>query len=220
MKRLLGGAALALLGLGLAFTPARAASVSYYNITGNNPNVGGQLSTDVEDAGSGQVSFTFRNNVGAASSITDIYFSDIGGLFSSSLMQSQISDSGAGVDFSPGATPANLPGQNGATPPFVTTLALTADSNPPAAPNGINTSSEWLSIALNLVGGATFSDVLAALGNGALRMGLHVQALAGGGSDSYVNNPVSAVPIPAALPLFATALAGMTALRIRRKRRA
>jgi hypothetical protein len=44
-----------------------------------------------------------------------------------------------------------------------------------------------------------------------------------GGTAGYAGNistSVSAVPIPAALPLFATALVGMGALRMRRRRRA
>src|SRR5690348_14962160 len=50
---------------------------SWTNISNNgNTNVGSQLGVDVTDAGSSRVKFRFTNNVGTASSITDIYFDD------------------------------------------------------------------------------------------------------------------------------------------------
>ncbi|HQG49608.1 MAG TPA: hypothetical protein PK373_11010 [Sedimentisphaerales bacterium] len=49
----------------------------FYKLTNNNvENLSSQLSVVVSDAGSNQVLFKFFNNVGIASSITDVYFDD------------------------------------------------------------------------------------------------------------------------------------------------
>ncbi len=66
------------------------------------------------------------------------------------------------------------------------------------------------------INGKNYSDTLAMLNDGSLRIGLHVQAIgAPGGSDSYVNNPIHA-PAPGAILLgsLGTALVGF--LRSRR----
>lgn len=224
MRNLLGTtAAVALLVLGVGSANAASTTIGYGNITNNTSYNGSQLSTEISEGTGNAVLFKFLNAVGLQSSITDIYFSDhFGGpagsaLFDTNVTQANITDSGAGVDFSWGASPAQLPGNNNASPPFNGTLALAADTNPPVGPNGVNSASEWLTISLNLLTGKTFSDVLTSLSSGTLRLGLHVQQI-GSGSDSFVNNPPSAVPVPAALPLFGTALVGIAALRFRRKR--
>jgi hypothetical protein len=55
---------------------------------------------------------------------------------------------------------------------------------------------------------------LAGLDSGALRLGLHVQSIGTkGGSESFVNSPPNAVPLPAAGWLFGTALVGLMGLR-------
>lgn len=58
------------------------------------------------------VDFTFYNDVGVASSITDIYFDD-GTLLGISTIRSS-----AGVEFSQLAKPGNLPSANSASAPF------------------------------------------------------------------------------------------------------
>lgn len=224
--KILGGlaAALALLLAGGA-AQASSTTLGYSNITNTTSFNGSPLSTVVDQGVGNAVTFKFLNGATGPGqgSITDIYFSDnfltpLSTLFATNVSASQITDSGAGVDFSWGASPTQLPGSNNASPPFNTTLALTADSNMPVGPNGVNSASEWLMISLNLLSGRTFADVLDALTSGALRIGLHVQQI-GSGSDSFVSNPVSAVPVPAALPLFGSALAGLALLRYRRRLR-
>ncbi|HVY43699.1 MAG TPA: hypothetical protein VG966_11760 [Hyphomicrobiaceae bacterium] len=64
---------------------------------------------------------------------------------------------------------------------------------------------ETLAIVFALAGSNTFDSVVGALFAQTLRIGLHVQSINGGGSDSYV----SQTPLPGALPLFVSGLAGL-----------
>lgn len=190
--------------------PAQAATTyTFFCLTGNSAAdcaVGeNQLSVDVSSAAVGEVSFTFYNNGPADSSIADIYFDDGTLLGISSLVDSDDGVGGhAGVDFSVGASPPNLPGRNNISPSFEVTAGFLADSDPPVQPNGINPG-EWLTINFDLQGSQTLNDVIDQLTTGQLRIGLHVQGFSGGGSESFVNNP-TAVPLPAAAWLFASAL--------------
>jgi len=143
-----------------------------------------------EGPGANQATFHFINTGPNASSITDVYFDD-----GSLLGIASITDSGAGVNFSQGASPPDLPGGNGCDPDFHTVAAFTADSNPPTQPNGVNTPTEYLDITFSLQGGQTFDDVVAELSTGALRIGIHVQAFGNGGSESFINGPSTAVDL-------------------------
>ena len=167
-----------------AFTSLTAHAVPYTfsQITANgNTDVGSQLLVDVVASGS-DVTFNFSNSGPTASSITDIYFDD------DNLMAALLSfNEGAGVNFSAGASPGNLPGGNTISPAFVATAALSSDSDAPVSANGVGVG-ETLGITFSLLSGKTYSDVLADLNSGDLRVGLHVQAIAPqGGSESYVN---------------------------------
>ena len=196
----------------LASAPAKAATLSFYCITNNIAGdcaIGeSQLTVNVSDAGSGQVLFHFKNLAGgSASSITDVYFDD------GSLLGISSITNGPGVSFSQDASPPNLPGGNNISPPFQTTAGFLADSDPAVQPNGVNPG-EWLKIYFSLQSGGTYNDVINELGNGQLRIGIHVQGFASGGSESFVNNPV---PVPAAVWLLGSGLVSLVAIGRRKK---
>ena len=117
----------------LIAAPASAITIGFTKITNNgNSNVASQLSADVTDHGDGTVDFTFYNDVGIASSISEIYFDD-----GTLLALSSISDSGAGVAFTgPPTNPGDLPGGNLASPPFHVSQGFSADSGTPKLPMG------------------------------------------------------------------------------------
>jgi hypothetical protein len=119
---------------------------------------------------------------------------------------------GSGVDFSPNASPANLPGGKGLSPQFV--AGLSADSNPPVQPNGVNPG-ETLAIVFNLQLEKTYADVIAALDAELLRVGIHVQGFASGGSESYLNGDRIPVGEPGLLWAGLAGLAGVSVIRRR-----
>ena len=164
-----------------------------------------QLFVEVIELTPKQVIFTFTNTGPEACSIADIYFDD-GAL----LGIASIDDSCPGVSFSQYATPHNLPGGHTLIPPFVATEGFSIDSDPPVEHNGINPN-EWLGITFDLKSGKAYDDVINNLNSCDLRIGIHVQGYASGGSESFVN-----VPEPATVTILSAGLGIVTLLRKRR----
>jgi hypothetical protein len=157
-----------------------------------------QLSVDVgNDIGGGlranQVRFRFHNDGDKPCSITDIYFDD-GQLLGIAFLE----NTEGLVEFSQGAAPPNLPGGELAAPPFETTAGFSADSDPPILPLGINPG-ENLGIIFDIQPGYDRFDVVDELADESLRIGIHVQGFASGGSESFLNVPT---PEPATLGLM------------------
>jgi len=206
---LLLGAALAL-ATGHA-APSAALSLGFDCITGNVAGdcaIGeAQLTMDVTDPGGGKIAFTFRNAGPAASSITDVYWDD-----DALLTILSITNTPGLVEFTALASPGNLPGGNEASPPFVTSADLSADSDPPAQPLGVNPG-EQLVVTFTLLPGKSYADAIAGLADGSLRVGIHVQGYQADGSESFVNTPV---PEPGTLTLVGAGLFVLGAVRRRR----
>lgn len=194
-RRLLLVGSTVLLACALQTTSAVALPLGFSCITGNNAgdcSIGqAQLAVDVTDLGGGQVLFSFSNAGPGLSSITDVYFDDGTLLGIAGLIDADDNVLGPfgdpGVDFSQDASPPDLPGGN--LVGFVTTAGFLADSDPPAQLNGVNPL-ETLGVVFNLQFGGTFADIVDELTTGALRVGIHVQGYATGGSESFVNLPI------------------------------
>lgn len=201
MKRIsLIGTALLFL---LVWTPgASAVPYSFTNITNNNPGDAGigeaQLRLDVTYVNGSQVLFTFSNTGPAASSITDIYFDDDVPLldFNSFIYPT------SGVAFTVGASPSNLPGGN--DPLYHFSSNYDYDSANPVQPKGVNPG-ESLGILFDYENGFSYGDILAALNAEDMRIGIHVQGFATGGSEAYINT----VPEPATMLLLGCGLVGL-----------
>ncbi len=210
---------LAATGIALAAnaTPAQAVQFGFDNITGNDTgNVAtgeSQLFVDVTDAGNNQVNFRFFNTGPNASSITQIYFDD-----GTLLGIASITGSSNGVNYQqPTSGQNNLPGGN--TIDFDSTREFRAFPSPPVQPNGVNPG-EYVDITFNLLSGVNYQDTLDAMAlslanpgvdvtNG-LRIGIHVQGYANGGSESFVNGSPTPVtpptPVPEPLTILGTAV--------------
>ena len=162
--------------------------------------------------------FAFSNTGPALSSITQIYFDD----YETDRILGDILyiSNGPGTAFFPAglANNLNLPSANAAIPAFETTsytvpdakklgwLAAFADS--PTQPNGVNPGEE-LEILFDLEDSLTLDGIVAAMLDGDLRIGIHVQGFASGGSETFVTT--SPVPEPATMLLLGSGLIGLAA---------
>lgn len=190
------------LGLGGA-AQAQNYSFSCISNAGVNCTTGeNQLSMSFS-SGAGWVEFLFTNAGPLASSITDVYWDwadDVRRLESEGAL---ITPSN-GVAYEWGANPGNLPG--GASLPGGGDAELSADSDPPAQPNGVNPNESVSFRFLTGMNDTTGADLL----SGLLQIGIHVQGFQNGGSASFVNGSTTPVASPAPEPeTYAMMLAGL-----------
>ncbi|OQW73272.1 MAG: hypothetical protein BVN35_12285 [Proteobacteria bacterium ST_bin11] len=207
-------------------------SFGFTRVTSNSSqDVASQLSVEVfnqadafsmlnQSIGANDVLFTFKNAIGIASNIAEIYFDDSNFLLS---QYAPFLHLGGTTDFGTTLNPNNLPGGN--TIGFVATSGFGADVNPGNPNKGINASNDLLGIRIALQHGVSFLDLGHGLQDNALRIGLHVRSIGTDGeSDSFVSNGETAgggglgspVPLPAATWMFLTGLLGFLGLQRRR----
>jgi hypothetical protein len=197
---------------------------SFDNITNNNAGdvaIGeSQILVELFDLTT-QVEFYFTNTGSEASSITQVYFDD--GTLPILKEIASIDNSSTGVSFSHPASSPVLPGGNTVSPPFVVTSGFSAGAVSPVQSNGVNPG-EYLGITFNLQSGGVFQDVLDELESTDLRIGIHVQGFASGGSEAFVNNGIvedngngnghdGKIPAPSAVLLSSIGLGFVSWLR-------
>ena len=152
--------------------------------------------------GDGIAKFAFYNESSASCSITRVFFDD------GTLLGIDDIENGPGVLFEQVTTgPGDLPAGENLIPPFAADREFNIGAEPPPYWNGINSPDEWLIVTFELNG--SLEDVLNELGNGILRVGIHIQGFSDGSSESAVN-----VPEPATICLLG--LGGLALLRKRK----
>lgn len=212
MKKLsYSGLLFALLFL-IPFT-AQAATYNFTQYSANgNVDVSSQLSVDIIDNGTNGALFTFFNDVGIASSITQVVFGDATPIFSNIAYE----DSVVGVNFSDSVT------NNGNDYGFAKTFISSTDKG---TKDGVNAAGEWISYTGIYDTNQDYSTLLAAILANNFNIGLHLQSIIqldgiSDKSEKYVMNDQpgpggfgNPVPLPAALWLFGPALLGFMGLR-------
>ena len=157
-----------------------------------------------EVPGEDRALFTFINNCDNDGVLSRIFF------MKNDLMTfNGIYDQSDGVAFlQPNGKNAMLPG--GHSLGFTPHNTISIKAAPPRPHNGLHYG-EYVSILFDLTSGTSFDDIIAEIDGQSLGIGIHTQALPGGGSASF-----TATPIPEPLTL---SLLGIGTLLIRNKRR-
>jgi hypothetical protein len=188
--------------LALPAVDAQAVPLTFTCITNNSATDCGiataQISVTIEALGTDQARLSVSNLGPEDTSYARI-------LFDGDVLDAiaAIGDSPTAVDFEDASPGGVLPGGNGN--PINFTTDLEAEAANPKPSRGLNPG-ESLTIDLDIADGFDFQDVLDALADGSLRIGMHVQSFESGGSESILNVPV---PEAGTLALLGAGLAGL-----------
>jgi hypothetical protein len=172
-----------------AVSAAPASAFGFSNIVGGDPPgdaYKNSFTFDVVNRGS-SVLFKIKNSGNSAAAtmfISKVFFDDNGYLSNPVL---NIENVGT-VAFSGGADDDNLP--QAGKKSFTTDYAFSSDNGDGNA-KGIQAGE---TLGLRFTG--NYNNVILALTNGTLRLGLHVQALPNGQSDSYISSNTQDTPEP------------------------
>lgn len=171
-----------------------------------------QLLLTITQGANNTVNFRFSNTGPNQMTIGRIFFDDRRPSLDHDEDEANITYSNSGIGFQ-GEDGGNLPAGNTLDPDFNTSFAFYADN--PRPNYGVNRG-EWAQFNIALRAGRTLQSVLADMASGALRVGIHVQNFASGGSESFIAGGTPAViPLP---PAAGMGLAGLVGLAIVRRR--
>ncbi|MES2501640.1 MAG: VPLPA-CTERM sorting domain-containing protein [Pseudomonadota bacterium] len=206
---------LVVLPLIFASSAALAATYNFDPVNANQNNqivpIGDLFQLEVLSLGTNQVTFEFTNDNILSSSIIAAYIGGPSLFTDNSFVQS------AGVNF-------NSINQSQPQTGFaIEAASSSSNQGGNNFTNGINSGTfEFLKYTLTLASGITFDSVINSINTGGLLVGVTGQT-GNQGNDQYIINtptPVSAVPVPAALPLLASAFGAFAIARRRNKAKA
>ena len=207
----------ALCAIGLTAAVASADTVDLF-VFENNDGVDVSdlhISVDIVDAGAGKIDFVFNNDSTIDSFVSAIYVESTN--FSTASLANGAVGAQSGADFAPPATPPTPPGSISAFGGAWGGNLFSADK---AAGNGNGIDiGDWVTVGMDLMGGATAGDVEGAMGDPALfRFAAHVQGI--NGSSVWVTNIPAGeiVPLPPAAFAGAGLIGLIGAVRVARRR--
>jgi hypothetical protein len=168
-------------------------SLDFFVITQNSPlgsAVGEQLHLEISDIGD-QVLFTFSNDGPIQSTLTDIYFEE--GASPPLQSMADIDNNGGSGNVDYDQVTGRLRRPPGSRPYGWGRNATEFRADPSYAPAGVDPG-EYVGLTFDLSDGYTFDDIVTELENEEWRIGIHVQRLPDGSSETFFNRPPTEVP--------------------------